>query len=127
MLLTVIVLTITIALWLFVFLWISWIIHLEMMKGYKECIKREWCSYREFKKRFDKIKVKEWDWEYTKIWKFSLFKYHPNSSIPLHYYHADIIVIDNVGLKIRNPIDFFLVKRYVAKYIKENFPQLKDK
>lgn len=105
------------------FFWISWTIHLEMMKGYKECIKREWCSYREFKKRFDKIK--EWDWEYTKIWKFSLFKYHPNSFIPLHYYHADIIVIDNVGLKIRNPIDFFLVKRYVAKYIKENFPRYK--
>lgn len=95
-----------------IYLWVEWSTHLDMVN----CNARNvgWGSYKDFKREFNKI-----NWRWKENFPTSVFC---NSYFDENYsqFHANIIMFNDKGMKIRNPISFILCKRYVKKHIKNN-------
>ena len=93
----------------FVWLFVDWMVHIDMVKDH--CDTYGWAGFKKFKEHFDKT-----EWEYNSLWENSLFgkNYHEDR------FHAHIIKFKRVGMMINNPISFLLAKIYLVEYIHKN-------
>ncbi len=82
---------------------VSWYIHILQVKTF--CEKYGRASYKSFIREFNKYNWKD------DIFSKSLFD-RDNKSI----FHASIIQFNNIGMIMRNPIDWCLVCLYVYNY-----------
>lgn len=90
---------------------IPWIVHRKMtIDNSSEHIS---ASYFEFKKRFNLV-----SWRYYHFFPGSLFEENYTCTSMVH---AGVVLLDSVGLVLRNPIDYYLAKRHVKSFIEEHF------
>jgi len=82
---------------------VPWLGHISMTNG--DTQRSGWGSYKKFKENWNKYEWKR-------------LKSHPKSfenEEAKCYFHASIIKFEDKGMKIRDPISYWLVKRYVRK------------
>ena len=91
---------------------VDWTTHKDMVRDNTETY--GYAGYKEFVREFHKV-----EWSYREQWGDSLFSQDTFSHEG--YYHASIIKFNDRGMIIKNPIEYLRVRKYVKKYIKENF------
>ncbi|QJI52423.1 hypothetical protein [Psychrobacillus phage Perkons] len=94
-----------------VFLSIDWIVHIDMVKS--ETKQYGKAGYKKFIEEFEKVK-----WEQPEYLSLPKSLFTPNHC---DKYHANIILFNRKGMIINNPVSWLLVKKYVKKYLRDNF------
>ena len=87
----------------------DWIIHIAMTKS--SCQTYGYSNFKKFINEFSK-----YNWQYDYFWGNSLFDHTSDSK-----FHANIIKFCGVGMVMKTPWEWYRVKCYVYRYIRENF------
>lgn len=88
-----------------IFLLSTWVAHIAMTTD--DSKKSGWASYKTFKKWFNC-----YQWKGDEVFKGSLW----NRELDCKF-HAGIIKFEGLGMKINNPISYFLTVLFVRRYI----------
>ncbi|WP_339304301.1 hypothetical protein NST33_17820 [Paenibacillus sp. FSL L8-0435] len=82
---------------------IPWLTHISMTKSSTESC--GWANYKQFKENWNK-------YEWTPLRHYPKFFENEEHKC---YFHVGVIKFENKGMKIRDPISYWLAKRYVRK------------
>lgn len=94
---------------LFILLIVDWIIHISQTK----CFSKHYGygSFKDFRKQFQK-----YNWSNDNVFRYGLWDRENKCE-----FHASIVKFNDIGMILKNPIDWLLVRIFVFKYVKNNF------